>query len=232
MLEKLLKRGSGMLKIKELSKSFLEHTVIDNLSFESEGAQVIGLAGASGSGKSTLLRLIQKIEIPDSGTIETHGRTGFMFQDFQLFPHMTVWENIIYAPAMADKTKSYLTRATEIVENLGLSSKKHAYPSQLSGGQKQRVALARSLMMQPELLLCDEPTSGLDVATIQDVIALLESVKKRGVIIVIASHDLDFLTKIADKIIVLKAGKLVDQVLPKDMVDPIGYLKNLYYEAE
>lgn len=221
-----------MLKINHLSKSFGQHKILDDVTFSIDKSQIIGLAGSSGSGKSTLLRLIQRLEAPDSGSIETEACTGFMFQDFQLFPHMTVWDNIIYAAKMRKKETNYLEKAKKIVHLLGLSNKIDFYPHKLSGGQKQRVALARTLMIAPDVLLCDEPTSGLDVATIEDVISLIESVRDMGVSIVIASHDLDFLTKVADKIFVLKNGCLTDAVYPKDLENPINYLKNMYYEKE
>jgi ABC-type polar amino acid transport system, ATPase component len=205
-----------MLNIKGLSKAFGKHEILHDVTFAVEKAQIIGIAGNSGSGKSTLLRLIQKLETPDAGTIEGKARTGFMFQDFQLFPHMTVWQNITYAPQIQKRDNTYIKKAQDIIALLGLAQKIDFYPGHLSGGQKQRVALARALMMAPDILLCDEPTSGLDVATIQDVIALLESVRKLGVSIVIASHDLDFLTQIADTIFVLKNGKLTHQIHPKN----------------
>jgi polar amino acid transport system ATP-binding protein len=142
---------------------------------------------------------------------------------------MTVLKNIIYAPILKDKAKkNNTTQAMEILNNLGIADKANSYPTQLSGGQKQRVALARSLIMQPQLLLCDEPTSGLDVATTLEVIALLETVRNMGVSMIIASHDLDFLTKIANRIIVLKNGKIILDVNPKKIEDPIYYLKNYY----
>lgn len=220
-----------MLKINHLSKTFGEHKILDDITFSIDKSQIIGLAGSSGSGKSTLLRLIQKLEIPDSGYIENSPRTGFMFQDFQLFPHMTAWENIIYA----SKTKNevgYIEKAKELLHILGLSSKADFYPHKLSGGQKQRVALARTLMMAPDILLCDEPTSGLDVATIEDVVTLIKSVRDMGVGILIASHDLDFLTNVADKIFVLKKGRLACEIYPKEIENPVRYLKNMYYEKE
>ncbi len=190
--------------------------------------QIIGLAGPSGSGKSTLLRCIANLEKADSGIIECSAKTGFMFQDFQLFPHMTVLDNLVYAPSLQDKTADHASRALSILEDLGISYKATDYPKNLSGGQKQRVALARSLMMHPNLLLCDEPTSGLDVATTLDVVTLLQSVSKKGVSMIIASHDLDFLTKIADRIILLKQGQIVLDVNPTELKDPIEDLKAFY----
>ncbi|WPX96536.1 amino acid ABC transporter ATP-binding protein [Candidatus Bandiella euplotis] len=201
-----------MLKISNVNKFFGDVQILDNISLSIEKSTIIGLAGPSGSGKSTLLRCIQKLELPDSGTIECSGRVGFMFQDFQLFPHMTVLQNLVYAPKLKDKTHDHYERAKIMLRDLGIAGKANEYPSSLSGGQKQRVALARSLMMQPEVLLCDEPTSGLDAAATLDVASLLKSVReKMNVTMVIASHDLDFLDKISDQIFLLKDGKLVDK---------------------
>jgi polar amino acid transport system ATP-binding protein len=197
-----------MLKINDVSKKFGNTLVLNNVTFEITNGSIVGLAGPSGGGKSTLLRLIQRLEKPDSGSIECHARTGFMFQDFQLFPHMSVLKNISYAPKFHKKA-NYVEKATMMLKNLGILSKAQDYPQHLSGGQKQRVALARSLMMEPELLLCDEPTSGLDAATTSDVMSLLKSVKTMGVTMLIASHDLNFLTKISDHVISLNNGEIM-----------------------
>lgn len=217
-----------MLNIIKACKNFGDIPVLKNISLSVEGNTIIGLAGPSGSGKSTLLRCIQKLESLDSGEIECAGSTGFMFQDFQLFPHMTVLQNLTYAPKLNDASKGHNAQAMAILENLGISDKANVYPHKLSGGQKQRVALARSLMMQPQLLLCDEPTSGLDVATTMDVVALLKSVRDFGVTMIIASHDLDFLTKIADRIVLLKEGEIALDESPKSMQNPIQLLKRYY----
>ena len=217
-----------MLRVNNISKKFGQIEVLHDISLTVEKKSIFGLAGPSGSGKSTFLRCIQKLESVDSGTIEYGGKAGFMFQDFQLFPHMTVLENVIYAPKLHDKTKDHTIRAFSILEDLGIVDKTKVYPNTLSGGQKQRVALARSLMMQPQLLLCDEPTSGLDVATTLDVVSLLESIRQRDVTMVIASHDLDFLTKVSDHIVILKGGEIISQVNPKTLKNPINYLKHYY----
>lgn len=201
-----------MLRVNNINKAFGDHEVLSGVTLEVERAKIICLAGGSGSGKSTLLRIMQRLEQPDSGTISSDLRTGFMFQDFQLFPHMTVWQNVTYAPRV--QGRDYKERAQHLVQSLGLANKIHSYPRQLSGGQKQRVALARTLVMAPDILFCDEPTSGLDVATIKDVISLIQSVRDMNVGVVIASHDLDFITKIADVIHVLKNGKLSSPIYP------------------
>lgn len=221
------------LQINHVSKCFGDVLVLDDISFVVEKSKIVGLASPSGGGKSTLLRCIQKLEAIDSGSIECNGETGFMFQDFQLFAHMSVLQNVLYAPNLHDKIKGNLANnnkrvALEMLDNLGILDKAQECPNKLSGGQKQRVALARSLMMHPEILLCDEPTSGLDVATILDIVSLLKSVRDMGVTMVIASHDLDFLTKIADRVIVLRSGKIVADIEPVAVDDPIFYLKKYY----
>jgi polar amino acid transport system ATP-binding protein len=217
-----------MLRVNNVYKKFNNSLVLNNINMVVAKNSIVGLAGSSGSGKSTLLRCIQNLETIDSGSIECSSQTGFMFQDFQLFPHMTVLQNLIYAPTLLANSKDHDTQALAILANLGLADKASAYPDKLSGGQKQRVALARSLMMQPELLLCDEPTSGLDVATTLDVVSLLEDVRSIGITMIIASHDLDFLTKVADRILLLKNGEIIVDIAPKTLDDPIHYLKNYY----
>ncbi|KTC75201.1 amino acid (glutamine) ABC transporter ATP binding protein [Legionella birminghamensis] len=217
-----------MLHIHKLKKSFGSLQVFNDLSFSVKPNTIVGLAGASGSGKSTLLRCIQQLENPDSGAITVHGKTGFMFQDFQLFPHMTVLDNLIYAPRLHYPSDNHTAKAKELLESLSLSEKMNMYPSRLSGGQQQRVALARTLMMQPDLLLCDEPTSGLDVVNTSEVSELLNIVRQLKVSMLIASHDLDFLTGIADRIILLKAGELLADIQPATIKNPVLFLKQFY----
>lgn len=216
-----------MLKINNVSKFYGETHILNNIDLEVKPNKIIGLAGPSGSGKSTLLRCIQKLEDVDEGEIICNVEIGFMFQDFQLFPHMNVKQNLIYSPTL-HKMDEVEKKAFNLLNKLGVATKIDSYPIQLSGGQKQRVALARTLMMSPNLLLCDEPTSGLDVATTLDVVSLLQSVRDMGITMIIASHDLDFLTKIADNIILLKGGKIVVDVEPSSTKDPIQDLKGYY----
>jgi polar amino acid transport system ATP-binding protein len=220
-----------MLKICNVSKAFGDTKVLTNVHFEVKKSSIFGIAGPSGSGKSTLLRCIQKLEGIDRGGIECKGKTAFMFQDFQLFPHMTVLRNLIYAPSLRNRSgvNDCKKQAENILKTLGIASKIDAYPGTLSGGQKQRVALARSLMSHPDLLLCDEPTSGLDVSTRLDVVSLLKSVNERfNITMIIASHDLDFLTNISDRIVLLKNGEIVVDVNPRAEEAPIDLLKAYY----
>lgn len=216
-----------MLTITHLHKAFNGSPVLKDIHLSLDTDEIIGLAGPSGGGKSTLLRCLQGLETIDSGSIETSARKGFMFQDFQLFPHMTVYENLAYAPKRVYKKNEH-DKALALLAELGLEDKKDAYPSSLSGGQKQRVALARALMLDPQLMLLDEPTSGLDVATIDQVIDILKTVKNHGASMIIASHDLDFLSKVADRIILLKNGSVALDIKPKENEDAITILKQLY----
>jgi polar amino acid transport system ATP-binding protein len=218
-----------MININHLTKYYANHAVLNDVHFTISTACIVGLAGVSGGGKSTLLRCIQGLESVDAGTIECQGQISHMFQDFQLFPHMTVLQNLIYAPSIKSRRKTcHRNDALLLLETLALTNKANTYPAHLSGGQKQRVALARSLMMKPDILLCDEPTSGLDVGMIADVIALLRSVKSMGVTMMIASHDLEFLTALSDRILLLKEGTVVADIQPSTIVSPIQYLKKYY----
>ncbi|QRN04666.1 ATP-binding cassette domain-containing protein [Legionella sp. MW5194] len=217
-----------MIQITNACKQFGKTTVLNQINLTIAANSVVGLAGPSGSGKSTLLRCIQQLEKLDRGGIELAGKSGFMFQDFQLFPHMTVLDNLVYAPSLHEKGINHEGRALELLAVLGLESKAHAFPQQLSGGQKQRVALARSLMMKPDLLLCDEPTSGLDRGSMNDVAALLNQVKGMNVTMVIASHDLPFLTGIAERVVVINQGNLIADLMTADLIDPIAALQTYY----
>jgi polar amino acid transport system ATP-binding protein len=216
-----------MLNITDACKKFTQTIVLDHINLSMPTQSILGLAGPSGGGKSTLLRCIQNLEPLDSGTIKVNGEIGFMFQDFQLFPHFNVLKNITYALRFKNKPCDSEQIALDLLNKLGLRDKAMYLPHQLSGGQKQRVALARSLAMKPSLLLCDEPTSGLDSITIDDVIKLLETVKSMGVSMVIASHDLVFLTRVADRIIVLGEGAIVADFNPESVSEPIQYLKTM-----
>ncbi len=237
-----------MLHITKASKTFGSHVVLDQIDLKVEKNTILGLAGPSGGGKSTLLRCIQGLESLDSGSIQLSEKSGFMFQDFQLFPHLSVLDNLCYAQKIGKNSKDSEPiegRAHKLLQSLGLADKALYFPHQLSGGQKQRVALARSLMMQPKILLCDEPSSGLDVATIDEVVSLLRSVRDfglnlwrkdaaahlaghLGVTMIIASHDLDFLTALCDRIVILKGGSMVKDVQVKDLDKPIEILKAYY----
>ncbi|AWD33375.1 Putative aminoacid transport ATP-binding protein [Candidatus Fokinia solitaria] len=196
------------VKITDLSKIFNGIKVLTDINLEVHADEILGLSGPSGSGKSTLLRCIQGLEKWDSGTIDKNGTSGFVFQDFQLFPHKTVLENLTYAPIVNGKTEeSCITKANTLLKALGIAEKADSLPQTLSGGQKQRVALARSLMLDPNILLCDEPTSGLDMDSTADVVTVLKQVRDTiGICMILASHDQHFLSQITTRMIVLKHG--------------------------
>ena len=221
---------SVMLNIENVSKSFGNYSILKNINLQILPGNIVGLAGPSGGGKSTLLRCIQGLETAYDGKIVRSDHVGFMFQDFQLFPHMTVWKNIIYAPKLRGEysNDSLQTLAHDLMKKLNIFDIRDRYPENLSGGQKQRVALARTLMLQPDLLLCDEPTSGLELATMGEVVDLLKSIQSEQTIMVIASHDLDFLTQIAQRILLLKNGEIVADILTKDLANPIEYFRGFY----
>lgn len=195
-----------MLNVINATKTYGNHAVLNQINFSLNPGQIVALVGPSGSGKSTLLRCIQNLEKMDNGTIEHNGNTGFVFQDFQLFPHLTVLRNVAYALKATKKQSAEAAeeKAKNTLNLLGLKGVFHKMPNQLSGGQKQRVAIARALVLEPDLLLCDEPTSGLDGLSGRKVEQLFLHLKAQGVTMLIASHDLDFVGAVADRIIVLK----------------------------
>ena len=217
-----------MLSINNLCKTYVGADLFKNFSLKLMYQSIVGLTGPSGSGKSTLLRCIQNLENIDAGEIIVNGKVGFIFQDFQLFPHMTVLENIVYAPVKVLKQQKNAVNkaAAELLQQLGLLEQQHKYPAALSGGQKQRVAVARSLIMHPDLLLCDEPTSGLDLGSIMDLKQLLQQIHNMGVTMLIASHDIDFLAKIASRILVLKHGAIVQDLSQNDFSGSLDLLKD------
>ncbi len=207
-----------MLKVTNATKAYSNHNVLNQVSFSLNPGQIVALAGPSGSGKSTLLRCVQNLEKLDSGEITHKGSTGFVFQDFQLFPHLNILDNVAYALRVTKKQSANdaQEKAKDTLKQLGLKTAYHKMPHQLSGGQRQRAAIARALVLEPDLLLCDEPTSGLDGLSSKNVVELFLNLKAQGVTMLIASHDLDFVGAVADRIIVLN-----DAAVFKDfIIDP------------
>ena len=200
-----------MLKVTNATKHYASQVVLNGVSFSLNHGQIVALAGPSGSGKSTLLRCIQNLEKLDSGQIDHHCSTGFVFQDFQLFPHLNVLDNVAYALKITKKYPAEMAqkKAEATLQSLGLETAYYKMPHQLSGGQRQRAAIARALVLKPDLLLCDEPTSGLDGPSGKNVAELFLNLKAQGVTMLIASHDLDFVSVVADRIIVLSDGALL-----------------------
>ncbi|HJG15780.1 polar amino acid ABC transporter ATP-binding protein [Ligilactobacillus salivarius] len=208
-----------MLELKNISKSFGDKVILNNLNLEVKDGEILCIVGQSGGGKTTLLRCISGLEKIDGGQILIDGQAfdpytnenndsviGVVFQEYNLFPHLTVLQNITLAPTMVLKKKKEIaeTEAKNLLNGLALEGKEGLYPFQLSGGQKQRVAIARALAMKPQILCYDEPTSALDpglTATVKDIILNL---KKEGMTQIIVTHDMDFAEEIADNILKVK----------------------------
>ncbi|MGY3736159.1 amino acid ABC transporter ATP-binding protein [Lactococcus taiwanensis] len=205
-----------MLEIKNLSKKFQEKIIFEKFNLLVSKNEILAIVGPSGGGKTTLLRMLAGLEPIDQAAISLNEevyqlenqlfdqvRFGFVFQDFQLFPHLSVLENLILSPIKTQKTtkKVAIEKAKQILEGLELQELASLYPYALSGGQKQRVALARAMMIDPEIICYDEPTSALDPALRDQVAELLLANKKRGATQIVVTHDLSFAEKVADKIL-------------------------------
>ena len=208
-----------MLKLENITKSFDGKTILDNLNLEVKDNSILSIVGPSGAGKTTLLRCIAGLERVDSGTFTLNGKTfdpfdesvkervvGVVFQDFNLFPHLSVMENVALAPEMVLKQdkKTAEKNVSDILAQLGSTSLKNQYPFELSGGQKQRVAIARALAMKPEILCYDEPTSALDPSLRDTVAQVILDLKNTGITQIVITHDPDFAKKIADQLLEVK----------------------------
>ncbi|ETT86270.1 amino acid ABC transporter ATP-binding protein [Viridibacillus sp. FSL R5-0477] len=222
-----------MIKLKNLRKSFGDLEVLKDISLEIQKSEVVVLIGASGSGKSTLLRCLNFLEINNGGQIEINGKLidagkenlnkvrenmGMVFQHFNLFPHLSILQNVIEAPVHVKKqSKEEATRkAKELLQKVGLADKANFYPDQLSGGQKQRVAIARALAMEPEVMLFDEPTSALDPELVGEVLETMKNLAKEGMTMVIVTHEMGFAREVADRVIMLADGKIIEEGPPSE----------------
>ena len=232
----------NLIEIAGLTKSFGQRKVLDGVSLAVRHRETLVMLGPSGSGKSTLLRCINGLNHWDAGQVRvgehaldaadtrTNGKktwprirrlVGMVFQDFQLFPHLTALENIIEAPVHVlhvarDKA---IAQAKELLGRVGLADRGSAYPEQLSGGQKQRVAIARALAMQPQGLLCDEITSALDPELKHEVLSVLETLKRDGLTLVMVTHEIGFARRAADRVVVLADGRLIEDGPPSQVLD-------------
>lgn len=221
-----------MISVKNVFKNFGELTVLKDISLDIKKGEIVAIIGPSGSGKSTLLRCMNLLEVPTSGSIYfgdqdiTSKQTdimgirqniGMVFQHFNLFPHMTVMENMTYAPIKVKKTskKKAIENGTRLLEQVGLLEKASVYPATLSGGQKQRVAIARALAMDPEVILFDEPTSALDPEMIKEVLNVIKNLAGTGITMVLVTHEMGFAREVADRICFLDAGQLVEDAPPE-----------------
>lgn len=221
-----------MIKVSNLKKSFGEKEVLKSIDLGVNQGEVVAIIGASGSGKSTLLRCINLLEKSGSGEIYLDGelitdeeadqdkiraKMGMVFQNFNLFPHKTVLENITMAPTKVkgQSEETAKEKALKLLEKMGLSDKVNAYPNSLSGGQKQRVAIARALAMEPEVMLFDEATSALDPEMVKDVLDVMQDLAKEGMTMLIVTHEMGFAKEVADKVIFMDNGYIEDQGSPE-----------------
>ncbi|NLW23599.1 MAG: amino acid ABC transporter ATP-binding protein [Tissierellia bacterium] len=217
-----------MIKIENLNKYFGDKHVLNNINLEIEEGEVVGLIGPSGSGKSTLIRCINYLEEPSSGKIYIKGQDiassgkdidrirqgiGMVFQHFHLFPHKTVLENITLAPILTKKlTKEEAEKkAIELLKTMDLLDKKDSYPDSLSGGQKQRIAIARSLAMDPEIMLFDEATSALDPEMVGEVLNVMKDLAKTGMTMIVVTHEMAFAKQVADRVIFMADGEIIEE---------------------
>ncbi|MER6211442.1 amino acid ABC transporter ATP-binding protein [Streptomyces sp. NPDC001642] len=235
-----------MVDIRSVHKSFGPLDVLKGIDLAVRAGEVTVILGPSGSGKSTLLRTINHLEKVDQGTISVDGtlvgyrrsgdklyelrerevlkqrtRIGFVFQNFNLFPHLTVLDNIVEAPVSALKRprKAALESARLLLDRVGLADKADAYPKQLSGGQQQRVAIARALALEPKLLLFDEPTSALDPELVGEVLDVIKDLAHQGTTMIVVTHEIGFAREVADTVVFMDDGRIVEQGTPTDVLD-------------
>jgi polar amino acid transport system ATP-binding protein len=224
------------ISVKNLVRRFGDTVAVDNISLEIEKGEVVVIIGPSGSGKSTLLRCLNALEDFDSGQIiidnivvdknrrNIHNlrlEVGMVFQQFNLFPHLTVLNNVMLAQKVVRKrsSKEAANKGCRLLESVGLVDKVDAFPAELSGGQKQRVAIARALAMDPEVMLFDEVTSALDPEMIGEVLEVMQNLASEGKTMVVVSHKMSFAREVADRMIFMENGKIVEQGPPSQILD-------------
>lgn len=210
-----------LLEIENLKKSFEDLDVLHDISLGVEEGEVVAIIGPSGSGKSTLLRCCTGLEQADSGTIHYEGSYGLVFQNFNLFPHYSVLKNIMDAPISVQKQskKEAEKEARRLLEKMGLGDKADAYPCQLSGGQQQRVAIARALALKPSILFFDEPTSALDPELTGEILKVIRELAEEKMTMVIVTHEMSFARDVADRVIFMDGGYIIEQGNPKEVIE-------------
>lgn len=223
-----------MILIDGLKKQYGSLEVLKGVSLKIEKGEVVALLGASGSGKSTLIRCINMLEKPTLGDIWVDGelvssfiprrqqeyrkKVGMVFQHFNLFPHMTILQNMMFAPMKVKGMKADDAKklAMQLLERVGLAEKAGAYPGKLSGGQKQRVAIARALAMEPEILLFDEPTSALDPEMVKEVLDVIKGLAETGITMIVVTHEMGFAKNVASRVVFLDQGVILEDSKPDD----------------
>ncbi|UOR13869.1 amino acid ABC transporter ATP-binding protein [Halobacillus amylolyticus] len=225
-----------MIRVDKLNKYFGDLHVLKDIDFNVKESEVVVLIGASGSGKSTMLRCLNFLEWRNSGEVIIRGKdvnpkkdnlnvvrqkVGMVFQHFNLFPHKTVLENVTEAPIQVKRTSKAeaLKEGEKLLKKVGLGDKANDYPSRLSGGQKQRVAIARALAMKPEIMLFDEPTSALDPELVGEVLQTMKDLAQEGMTMVVVTHEMGFAREVADRVVYMHDGKIVETGHPHDIFD-------------
>jgi len=223
----------GMIKFKGVDKWFKDLHVLKHIDLQVKPGEVVVVCGPSGSGKSTLIRTINKLEPIDRGTLVVDGidlsdkkaninklraEIGMVFQQFNLYPHLSVLKNITLAPVRIRKMnrKDADDQAFALLERVGLSEKKDAYPTQLSGGQQQRVAIARALAMKPRIMLFDEPTSALDPEMIGEVLLVMKDLAQSGMTMMVVTHEMGFAREVSDRVIFMDYGEILEEAQPEE----------------
>lgn len=224
-----------MIKLENVHKFFGKNEVLKGINLHIEQGQVVVIIGPSGSGKSTVLRTMNYLEEPTSGKVIVDGmdlsdkkklnnvraEVGMVFQNFNLFPHMTVMENLTLAQTKVRKTSMEEAKkiGQALLDRVGLADKANAYPDSLSGGQKQRVAIARALAMKPKVMLFDEPTSALDPEMVSEVLDVMKSLAEEGMTMVIVTHEMGFAKKVADRVLFVDGGLILEDNTPERVFD-------------
>ena len=223
-----------MIDVKNLSKSFGDHLVLNDISQHIHPGEKVVVIGPSGSGKSTFLRCLNLLEVPSAGTITFQGtvitdpkvnidqirqRMGMVFQHFNLFPNMTIRKNITLAPVRTGLMKQEEAdgAAASLLERVGLTDKAEAYPNQLSGGQKQRVAIVRALAMKPKVMLFDEPTSALDPEMVGEVLEVMKDLAREGMTMVVVTHEMGFAREVGSRVLFMDGGGVVEENTPQEL---------------
>lgn len=223
-----------IIKVEHLSKKFGDNEVLKDINYEIKQGEVVVIIGPSGSGKSTFLRCMNLLETPTSGQIlferqditnpkndifKMREKMGMVFQNFNLFPNMSVLDNITLSPVKVKKENKQAaeTYAKELLQTVGLPDKANAYPQSLSGGQQQRIAIARALAMKPDVMLFDEPTSALDPEMVGEVLGVMQRLAKEGMTMVIVTHEMGFAKEVGDKIVFMDGGYIVEEGTPEEV---------------
>ena len=223
-----------MISVKNLRKSFHGTEVLKGITTEIDRGDVVCIIGPSGSGKSTFLRCLNRLETPDSGEILLDGvdlmdrktdldrqrrKMGMVFQQFNLFPHMTILKNLTVSPMMLKKTPQAEAeaKAMQLLERVGLADRAGDYPAQLSGGQKQRVAIVRALCMEPEVMLFDEPTSALDPEMVGEVLDVMRELAESGMTMVVVTHEMGFAREVGNRVLFMDGGVIMEENAPAEL---------------